>query len=255
MTSPLVSCIVPVFNGERYIGEALDSIFRQTYGPRQVILADDGSTDGTAAVVAGYGDRLAYLRQPNAGPAAARNLGLSVAQGELVAFLDADDLWHPEKLARQIARFRARPELDISIAHAQNFWIWELRAEEERFRQHRRGQPTPGYVTGAMLAKRSVFDAVGLFNTALRHSADTEWFLRAVEQGAVAELMPDALLYRRLHHTNLSRSGASESRAETLRLVKALLDRRRGRVGSGSEPGQRDALGGDAAPEAGGSGR
>ena len=103
MTAPLISCVVPVFNGERYLGEALDSILAQTYRPLELLVVDDGSTDGAAALVTRYRDQTRPLFQPNAGQAAARNLGLSVARGEFVAFLDADDLWHPEKLARQMA--------------------------------------------------------------------------------------------------------------------------------------------------------
>jgi glycosyltransferase involved in cell wall biosynthesis len=103
VNAPLISCIVPVFNGERYLGEALDSILAQTYRPLEVVVVDDGSAEGAAAVVARYRDQIRPLFQPNAGQAAARNLGLSVARGEFVAFLDADDLWHPEKLARQMA--------------------------------------------------------------------------------------------------------------------------------------------------------
>jgi len=100
VVSSLISCIVPVFNGERYVSEALDSILAQTYRPLEIIVADDGSIDGTAAVVASYGEQVIYLRQANAEPAA-RNLGLSAARGEFVAFLDAVDLWHPEKLAHE----------------------------------------------------------------------------------------------------------------------------------------------------------
>ena len=104
----LVSCIVPVYNGERYLREALDSILAQTYRPLEIIVADDGSADGTAGVVATFGDQVRYVRQHNQGPSSARNLGIRVPTGDFIAFLDADDLWHPEKLARQIARFQTR---------------------------------------------------------------------------------------------------------------------------------------------------
>ena len=143
MQSPLISCIVPVYNGERYLGEAIDSILAQTYGPLEIIVVDDGSTDGTAEVVATYGDQVRYLWQPNAGQAAARNHGLSVTQGEFISFLDADDLWHPEKLDRQIARFRTRAELEFCVTHVQNFWIPDLAEEEKRFRDHRISKPPP----------------------------------------------------------------------------------------------------------------
>ena len=227
MNSSLISCIVPVFNGEKYLAEAIESIVKQSYQSIEIIIADDGSTDGTETVAGRYANRIHYLRQPNAGTAAARNLGLSVAAGEFVAFLDSDDVWHPEKLKRQIARFAARPELDYCISHAQNFWIPELIDEEKKFRDHRISKPLPAYATGTLLARHDSFNRVGRFNTAIRHADDTEWFLRANERGAAMELMPDVLLYRRLHYTNFSRMKASKSHDQYLRLVKTTLDRRR----------------------------
>jgi glycosyltransferase involved in cell wall biosynthesis len=223
----LVSCIVPVYNGETYLGEAIESILKQSYRPIEIIIADDGSTDGTATVAERYGKQIRYMRQANAGTAAARNLGLSAAAGEFVAFLDADDLWHPEKLARQMACFRARPELDYCVSHVQNFWIPELIEEEKKFRDHRISKALPGYVTGTLLARRYCFNTVGQFNTAIEHADDTEWFLRANERGAAMELLPDVLLYRRLHYTNLSRVKASNSRDQYLNVLKTALDRRR----------------------------
>lgn len=227
MKPTLISCIVPVFNGERYIGEALDSILAQTYRRLEIIVADDGSTDGTASVVADYGKQIRFLQQPTTGPPATRNLGLRKAQGEFVAFLDADDLWHPEKLARQMARFQARPDLDLCVAHMQNFWIPELLEEAARFKDHRRGQPMAGYYTGTLLARHTLFDTVGPFNTTLWHGDATDWFLRAAEGGAVIELLPNVLTYHRMHTANLSRRMAAASQDEYLRIVKASLDRRR----------------------------
>lgn len=227
MNSPLISCIVPVFNGERYLRQALDSICAQTYRPIEVIVVDDGSTDATAVIVASFGDRLRYLRQDNQGPPAARNLGIRAAKGEYVAFLDADDLWHPEKLQRQAKRFEARPELGYCVTYCQNFWIPDLQAEAERYREHRVAQPVPGYVTQTLFAQRAVFDSVGLFNVALAHGDSTEWFLRAAQRGAVMELLPDVLSYRRLHSENRSRLLASSSREEFLHIVKMSLDTRR----------------------------
>src|SRR6267378_3262722 len=97
MKKSLISCIIPVFNGARYLREAVESILGQTYRPIEIIIVDDGSTDNTADVVKNYGDQVRYVCQPNGGPSAARNQGVSVAQGAFVAFLDQDDVWHPEK--------------------------------------------------------------------------------------------------------------------------------------------------------------
>ena len=227
VNEPLISCAIPVFNCERYLAEALDSILAQTYRALEIIVADDGSTDGTAQVVASYGDRIRYLWQSNAGPAAAQNLALAAVQGQFVAFLDADDLWHPEKLARQMARFRARPELDLCVAHIQNFWVPELAEEAERLRDHRIAQPLPGYTSVTLLAKRCLFEAVGPFDSRLQHGSGLDWFLRAAEHGAVMELLPDVLVYRRLHEANRSRHLADNSRDAHVRILKASLDRRR----------------------------
>src|SRR5215471_9275789 len=122
MKPSLISCVVPVFNGERYLSETLDSILAQTYRPLEIVVVDDGSTDRTADVVASYHDEVHYFKQANTGVPAARNLGISRAAGAFIAFLDADDLWHPEKLERQMACFKARPELEICLTHVQNFW-------------------------------------------------------------------------------------------------------------------------------------
>ena len=227
MKLPLISCVVPVFNGERYLGEALESILKQSYRPVEIIVADDGSTDGTSTVIVKYGERVLYLKQPNAVSAAARNLGLTAAQGEFVAFLDADDLWHPEKLERQMARFQARPELDYCLAHVQNFWVPELIEEEKRFRDHRISKALPGYSTCTLLARRALFARVGQFNTAVKHADDTDWFLRVSEHRATMEMLADVLLYRRLHQTNISRLRAAHSRDQYLHILKSALDRRR----------------------------
>src|SRR5262245_32159351 len=233
MLFPLISCILPVFNGERYLREALKSIFQQTYQPLEIIVTDDGSTDGTAAIVADYGEDIRYLRQANAGAPAARNLGLRAARGEFIAFLDADDLWHREKLARQMACFQTRPQLDLCVTHLQNFWIPELHGEAARFHNHRLTQALPGYVTQTLLARRSLFDRIGYFNDALRAGDVKDWFFRAAEQGAVMELLPDVLVYRRLHDSNLSVEAGTRRMTplmhdSLLKAVKASLDRRRG---------------------------
>jgi len=232
MSLPLISCLVPVFNGERYLGEALDSILAQTYEAIELIVVDDGSTDGTGEVVAHYGDRVGYVRQNNQGAPTARNVGLSMAAGEFVAFLDADDLWHPEKLERQMARFEARSELDLCVTHLQRFWIPELETERKRFQDHRFAEVLPGYVTQTLLARRSLFNSVGNFDTSRRVGDPMDWFLRAAEQGAVMELLPDLLVYQRMHENNLSvklgtRGMKPQMQDAILHVVKTSLDRRR----------------------------
>lgn len=228
----LISCIVPVFNGERYLAEALESILAQTYRPIEIIVVDDGSTDGTRELCARYGDRIRYLRQNNAGAPTARNLGLSASQGEFIAFLDSDDLWHPEKLARQMELFEVRPELDLCVTHLQRFWVPQLASEQQRFQGHRFAEVLPGYVTQTLLARRRLFSFIGLFDTSRRVGDPMDWFLRAAEQGAVIEMLPDLLVFQRMHESNLSVELGSRRMTDSMQnaildVVKASLDRRR----------------------------
>lgn len=195
-------------------------------------MADDGSTDGTAAVAARSGAAIRYLLQSNSGAAAARNLGLTAARGEYVAFLDADDLWHPDKLARQLKSFQDRPEIDLCLTHLQNFWIPELESERQRFRGHRLTEVLPGYITGTLMARRDFFERIGGFDPTFRLGDGTDWFLRAAEYGAKIELLPDVLLYRRIHQANISMEPGSRGMTEPMRnaqlqALKASLDRRR----------------------------
>src|SRR4051812_26931964 len=110
---PLISVIIGVFNGEPYLREAIESVLAQTYSPVELIVVDDGSEDATGALATGFGRRLHYVRQPNGGMGAARNTGLSLATGDYLAFLDADDRFLPDKLERQMAVFEADPSVDM----------------------------------------------------------------------------------------------------------------------------------------------
>lgn len=224
---PLVSCIVPVHNGERFLKEAVDSIFAQTHRPIEVIVVDDGSTDGTPEVALSYGARVKCVRQDNAGPAAARNRGVEEARGEFIAFLDSDDTWMPTKIAGQVERFASDPGLGICLCHIRNVWEPEVAEEERRLQGHRRTQPVPGYSTVALMARASVFGVVGPFDTRLGHTDDTDWFVRARAAGVKATVLPDVLVHRRMHLGNRSRRRAAASREEYLRLAKAALDRKR----------------------------
>ena len=224
---PLVSCIVPAFNAERFLAEALDSILAQTWRPLEVIVVDDGSTDGTAQIAAGYGAKVSYIHQANAGPAAARNRGLDAAAGTFIAFLDADDLWHEEKLARQMARFEARPELDLSSAHMENFWMPDMKRVEDWLGEGGIVKTQPG-VTQAIVARRALFDRIGPFDAALTHRDAMDWLARAADAGAVMETLPDILVFRRIHRNNMSWRRGYGDRDELLRSGTTILDRRSG---------------------------
>lgn len=226
--SPLtVSCVIPVYNGAAHLGDAIDSVLGQTRSPTEVIVVDDGSTDATPQVAKSYGDRIRYVRQQNRGPAAARNRGADMAEGEILTFLDADDLWAEEKLDRQLERLETQDELDLCWAHAQNFWVEELGEEARRLQDHARSRPLPGYVTGTLAIRAEVFHALGGLNEDRGHADSLDLCLRLKRAGTVSELLSDVLLYRRIHGSNRSRRFTSDSLDEFFQLIHTDLQERR----------------------------
>ncbi len=224
----LVSCIVPVFNGERYLAECLESILSQTYPHREVLAVDDGSRDGTPRILASYADRIRVLGQENQGPAAARNRGMEQSRGAFISFLDADDVWVPDKLESQMARFRERPELQLCSGHLKSFWIPELDQERVRFENHPYHRERAMLSPCTVLVRREVLERVGGFDPELRNGEDTDWFLRMMKAGIRSETLPRLLVHRRQHTANLTRK-VRPSQDRVLDLLKRTLDRERGR--------------------------
>jgi glycosyltransferase involved in cell wall biosynthesis len=223
--TPLVSVIIPVLNGERYLAEALESVFLQTRVPDEVVVVDDGSTDATSAVARLFENRIRYVRQEHGGIGPARNRGLRESTGSLVAFLDHDDLWTVEKLDLQVRALEASPATGMIFGLVEEFVSPDLPAHERARLLLREGRH-PGYLAGAMLARRSAFAAAGDFPAAFRAGEFIDWYLRAVESGVPHALLPHLVLKRRLHMTNTGR-GAIESRTDFARVLKNSLDRRR----------------------------
>lgn len=183
MIEAKVSCVIPVYNGEKYVGEAIDSVLSQTVQPLELIVVDDGSTDRTPDIVRSFGDRLTYIRQDNAGPAKARNRGISVSHGEYLSFLDADDLWVPDKTQRQLEVFRVDESLEYCIGGMENFTSTQL---GESFREPE-GSRVKGVIDGytpiTLLVRRSFLERVGPFDPRFAETEDWEWFVRAHDLG------------------------------------------------------------------------
>jgi glycosyltransferase involved in cell wall biosynthesis len=221
----LVSVIVPVFDGARYLTEAVESVRAQTYQPVEILVVDDGSTDETAQV-AGRLPGVRYTFQEHAGIGAARNRGIAMAGGGVFAFLDADDVWLPEKLACQMAVLREDPSVDIVFGHVEEFVSLE---EADVDRSGGRG-PAAGAVRGcipsAMAVRRESFGRVGPFETNWRVGEFASWLLRAREIGLTVRFPPDVVARRRVHGEN---HGIRQRLAlqDYARIIKQSLDRRR----------------------------
>ncbi len=221
----LVSIVIPTHNGQRYIGATLDSVLAQKHRPLEILVVDDGSTDATAQIVTGYAREVRLIEQDQRGHPAARNTGIRAAAGEFLGFLDHDDLWSPDKLERQMACFEHDPALDLVFGHIQNFFTPEMPLEERR-RLAVPLRPLPGLLQGAMLARRRSFDRVGLFDEERSVGDFLDWYGRAMLAGMKIEILPETMVYRRIHANNYQRAN-NHRRREYLRAVKDLLDRRR----------------------------
>ena len=238
---PLVSVVMPVYNGEPYLVEAVESVLAQSYRPLELILVDDGSTDGSAELARRFGTALRYEYQANAGQGAARNRGIQLARGPLLAFLDNDDYWSTEKLALQVAALANDPSLEAVFGHVRQFMSPELDPEAAaRVRYH--AEVMPGHVPGAMLIRREAFDRVGRFDPQWRVGEFVHWYARATEAGLRTVLLPDIVLHRRLHDDNAGIKHRAQS-VQYVRILKAALDRRRMQRetregGSGAAPGE-----------------
>jgi len=225
ITMPLVSVIIPVYNGKRYLAEAIESVLAQTYRPIEVIIVDDGSTDGSADIANRYNSLVRYFFQPNSGLSAARNEGISQAKSSFFAFLDADDLWLEEKLTYQMAAFEDDPKLDMVFGYVKQFYSPEL----DELLKKKIGYETeilPGYHAGTMLIKRDAFFCAGLFETNRRLGEFLDWYLKAMEKGLRGFLLSEVVMKRRIHANNM---GIRErnNRIDFVHILKASLDRRR----------------------------
>jgi len=196
MTMPNISVVIPVYNGTNYLREAIASVLAQTYTDYEVLVIDDGSTDGTWELIQSYGERVRGFRKPNGGVSTALNLGLEEMRGQWFAWLSHDDLWLPEKLEKQVAFLEANPQFkacytDYFEIDAQGNQLREVETPWYPRSQSMRVLFGRMYIGGCtMMVDRACFDRVGLFNENLRTTQDVEmWFriLRCYEIGGLPE--------------------------------------------------------------------
>ena len=221
---PLVSVIIPVYNGGRYLRAALESVFAQTYRPFEVIVVDDGSVDDSGVIAQSFPD-VRYIHQANQGVAAARNNGIDAARGEFFAFLDQDDLWTPEKLKLQMDHLLSHPDLGYTLTQ-QQFFLEPGATLPAWFRKELLSTVHTGWVLGTLVVRRTAFEKVGNFATGYSAANDSDWFFRAKAAGIPMAVVPELLLLKRIHEANDS-GRAKEVLSELLKVVKSSLDRQR----------------------------
>lgn len=216
-----VSVVIPAYNAERFLAEAIDSVLSQAHGSLEVIVVDDGSTDGTAGVARNYDSRLRLLQQPNRGIGSARNAGVDAASGELLAFLDADDIWTDGALEARLALLESQPGLHGVFGLVETFYDQNVQAEAFEVKAE---AIAGGQVAGTLLIRRDAFLQAGTF-TDVRLGEFIEWYARAIDAGLRFETAPQVTLRRRVHGANTTATAVD--RTAYLRAVQSIIARRR----------------------------
>ena len=248
---PLVSVIVPSYNIESHIRQTLDAILAQRGAELEVIVVDDGSTDRTCDLVESYGTRVQLLRQANAGVCAARNRGWRTARGDYLCFVDHDDVWHPDKLALQLAEFARDPDLGLVYT---DFVFWSPDAKGEYPAPESVWRDTPGLdedlsgwvyhqllldcwvLTSTAMIRREALERCGGFDEALPYSEDWDLWLRLSREYRFAKLRQVTTLYRQIPTQGSRRFRARDYRTELLTAAAA-------RWGEASPDGRRSPSG------------
>ena len=217
----MISVIIPVFNREEFIAEAIQSVLNQDYNPIEVLVVDDGSTDRTRKTVEQFGKQVRYIFQENSGPANARNTGLNNAAGDFIGFLDADDLWPENRLGNDISILNKYPDLGFVIGCTKQVFN-----RGTKIRSNKKEETTVTLLMGCALLRSSVFKTVGNFDETMKFGEDLDWFLRAKESGIPFRIIEKISLIYRIHENNMS-NDRKQLDHYTLLALKKSLDRKR----------------------------
>lgn len=226
-----IAVVIPAYNAEATIGETLTSIRLQTLAPTSVVVVDDGSSDGTAVIAAAHPVSPIVLRQANAGPAAATNRGVAASRSELLAFVDADDLWPEERLAVQAGVLQANPGVDAVLGGMESFLDPGVPAEDVE-RIDFRPEVQAGFVLGALLIRRRAWASIGPLNEALRRGSWVDWWSRWLQSGRRWEMLGVTVLRRRIRPGTLSfrsKGGPDEVGRDFLEVARLAVERHRKR--------------------------
>lgn len=219
-----ISVIIPLYNTRPFVVQAVESVLHQTLPPSEIIVVDDGSTDGGAELLQNLHPAVRVIRQEQSGGGTAVNRGIVASTGTLLAFLDADDLWTPDKLSRQVPALIEDSSFDAVFGHIRQFTGAHPDAADAVVQA-----PQAGVSRITLLLGRSVFERYGLFDATLRTADFVPWYSYAVAQGLKTKVLPDVVAYRRVHGANTGIVRRHDQQQESLMGLKRALDFRRER--------------------------
>ncbi len=222
---PLISVIIPVYNREKYLVEAIESVLRQTWKNVELVVIDDGSTDNTADTALAFEGKINYYYQKNRGLGAARNAGIGHASGDLIAFLDSDDLWLPEKLEKQMDALKQNPKVTMAFTMIEQFISPEL-SQERRSQLQGDGKIVGGYLASSLLIWKEALKPACLFPTHIQIGEFIAWYAKAQDEGFTSLLVNEILVKRRIHNDNMGIQ-LKDQRREYLHVVKEIVERRK----------------------------
>ncbi|HBB32700.1 MAG TPA: hypothetical protein DDZ80_09135 [Cyanobacteria bacterium UBA8803] len=226
MNEPLVSIIIVVKNGERYLARAIDSILNQTYKHYEIIVVDGQSTDNTEKIAKSY-PQVRYLCQKSQGIANAYNMGIDASIGEFIAFLSHDDTWTPNKLSAQVNYLIDNPHIQYTVAKVK-FILEEGHSIQPGFRPELLEGEHIGSIMETLVVRKSLFDLIGKLNPEFSVAEDVDWFARAKDNHIPMAIIPEVLLHKRVHDTNLSLT-SSVNNQNLLKILRSSIKRKRDR--------------------------
>lgn len=222
-----ISVIMSVYNGEKYLEEAIDSVLGQSYPNKEIIVVNDGSTDRTQAILEKLSTKIISIHQENRGLGSGRNTAINIATGEYFSFLDCDDQWTQDKLLVQMNAMEVAYEEDpLIFSYVQQF-ICPSMTEQEQAKISVDTSFLPGYIAGTLLISKRRFHQVGYFCTKKIVGEFIDWYLRAQEMRLPMQLLSHLALLRRVHQSNMGRNGKEYPQNSYLHILKESLDRRR----------------------------
>lgn len=225
MNKPLVSVIMPVKNGERFLQQSIESILNQDYPSKELIIVDGQSTDNTRQIARSY-DQVKYIYQDeNPGIPQAKNIGIQTASGEFIGFASHDDLWISPKLSRQV-EYIIESNVQYTITRVK-FFLEPGSQIRPGFNSSLLNGDYIGKMPETLVARKSLFDTIGIFSTEFTYMEDIDWFNRAEQHNIPMGIIEEVLLYKRVHDHNVSYDPLKISRInrEILYLLKQSIDR------------------------------